>query len=836
MAENRYIPLQNLRIVDYEIDAPVEIEKGSLFSDTQTKSVFLLLKLKVLRGTPNDVASVTVNIQSFNSGETQRDSILPVEYTYHGLAPNGQTTFGDDKPIVLDPETKYVQVTIKKVVFSDLEIWNSSGNLIHLPEQVSLEETLTAPQKVQLKRDLADWTQDQKERVIYFPRQDQDYWQCCCGRPNPNESTNCHRCKVSKNLVFQTIDLAKIEANLQEKLKRNQEIEERQARKKKKFLTFGLIGISLAIFIFIFIRVLLPFVRYNYAINLIDNKKYDQAMVIFESLDGYKQSNDMILEAEYQKANNLLENQQFSEAKEIFRSLGDYKSSSELILEADYLDATRLFSEANYTDAISLFSIIPDYKDAGDMIKESKYLLASDFVSNREYEQAILLFSTIPDYKDAEDMIKETKYLLASEFTANEEYEEAISVLSTITNFRDSGTLINSAKFKMAEAFFNSEEYSQAMKIFLEIPDYPGVETFLSDYYQLGKQYLTDKNYDDAILVFSDLEDYSDSQDLVKEANYQKGINLLETAKYSEAVNVFKNIGNYKDSAAYLKDAQYELGLVHISNASYSQAATIFASLGDFKDSKALLAAAKIDRTDPNEIINMVRQTITSKNTRSLATFIPDSGIRYANYFEGGMNVSKDVFLEELNERLLGSPSCLGITQDSGSLMLWYSNWKKSWIMTETCYADCKPLTPPWFSSFAAFYFRLENGKYQLKAMILKDPTNYYYSIGWLTSPPLMSCVDYPTCKGAPDTRLSVGMQAYVCLTSYTSQRVRWSPGRNTETMTSLARYTVVEIIDGPVCMGDNWTWWKVQIPGGRVGWMTEGGDEVDDYYLCPVR
>ena len=156
MAENRYIPLQNLRIVDYEIDAPVEIEKGSLFSDTQTKSVFLLLKLKVLRGTPNDVASVTVNIQSFNSGETQRDSILPVEYTYHGLAPNGQTTFGDDKPIVLDPETKYVQVTIKKVVFSDLEIWNSSGNLIHLPEQVSLEETLTAPQKVQLKRDLAD--------------------------------------------------------------------------------------------------------------------------------------------------------------------------------------------------------------------------------------------------------------------------------------------------------------------------------------------------------------------------------------------------------------------------------------------------------------------------------------------------------------------------------------------------------------------------------------------------------------------------------------------------------------------------------------------------------
>jgi len=43
---------------------------------------------------------------------------------------------------------------------------------------------------------------------------------------------------------------------------------------------------------------------------------------------------------------------------------------------------------------------------------------------------------------------------------------------------------------------------------------------------------------------------------------------------------------------------------------------------------------------------------------------------------------------------------------------------------------------------------------------------------------------------------------------------------------------TALAIVDGPIC-ADGWLWWQVQAEGGEIGWVAEGGDETDPYYIC---
>ena len=88
------------------------------------------------------------------------------------------------------------------------------------------------------------------------------------------------------------------------------------------------------------------------------------------------------------------------------------------------------------------------------------------------------------------------------------------------------------------------------------------------------------------------------------------------------------------------------------------------------------------------------------------------------------------------------------------------------------------------------------------------------------------------SCPGAPPQRLTVGELAYVCTIS-DPVRLRNGPGKNYNPITSLDKGTDIYVVDGPIC-ADNWTWWQVETESGDFGWMAEGGDNVDPYFICP--
>jgi uncharacterized protein YgiM (DUF1202 family) len=97
---------------------------------------------------------------------------------------------------------------------------------------------------------------------------------------------------------------------------------------------------------------------------------------------------------------------------------------------------------------------------------------------------------------------------------------------------------------------------------------------------------------------------------------------------------------------------------------------------------------------------------------------------------------------------------------------------------------------------------------------------------------PVESSSNGDSCPGAPRQRLNVGSYAYVC-TKSDPVRLRVGAGSNYNSKTSLKTGTEVYVADGPVC-ANNWSWWWVETESGESGWMAEGGDNIDPYFLCP--
>lgn len=90
------------------------------------------------------------------------------------------------------------------------------------------------------------------------------------------------------------------------------------------------------------------------------------------------------------------------------------------------------------------------------------------------------------------------------------------------------------------------------------------------------------------------------------------------------------------------------------------------------------------------------------------------------------------------------------------------------------------------------------------------------------------------SCPGAPPQRMIINQRGHVCTLS-DPVSVRASPARSANTLVQIESGTQFTVIGGPSC-SDNWSWWNIQLlDGTTTGWVSEGGDAVDPYFICPM-
>lgn len=96
-------------------------------------------------------------------------------------------------------------------------------------------------------------------------------------------------------------------------------------------------------------------------------------------------------------------------------------------------------------------------------------------------------------------------------------------------------------------------------------------------------------DYDEAIAIFKELGDYSDSKDKLNECEYNKALTLEANEKFAEAKLIFEALENYGDSKTRAQACTYSQAKAELENENFNTAAKLFTELGDYGDSREMI-------------------------------------------------------------------------------------------------------------------------------------------------------------------------------------------------------------------------------------------------------
>ncbi len=410
MAE-RFERLYQLPANLYVSDAPIIVSAGALLRDTQTDSVIVQLKFHSVSKKTIKAVKVSIAAQDVSKQPIQGID----DYQYLDLNIKHGQEFGANKAIVLQNSVaRFFAISALTVVFADESqwLWDTAQSFQPLPTLYPLHSALTSNEMVKQYQIATNAS------AQYVPIDEGTIWQCSCGEWNGEPL--CCKCKLSKATAFTAFDKSQLNADMtarlaaeqakreaeqeRRRIEREQQAEadrilaeESEARRKK--IKKAAIKISIPVIIAIVLSVafsvvnnaiIIPNSKYNDAIALMDAGKYSEAISAFETLDGYKDSQDKIDEC------------------------------NTAILDSKYSDAIALMDSGKYTEAISAFQNLIGHRDSAKKITEcqqiiqqeneaklaSQYESAKQLMSQGETAKAAMAFYNLGEYRDAKQIAK----------------------------------------------------------------------------------------------------------------------------------------------------------------------------------------------------------------------------------------------------------------------------------------------------------------------------------------------------------------------------------------------------------------------------------------------
>lgn len=485
MGEERFKQLYQLEQNLYADDAPVIIEKGSLLLDNQTHTVLIQMKFHSL--SEKIIKALKIRIKTYYTSGELCPEIVEYEYLDMKIEYGGQ--FGSNKAILLkDLSIRSFSVESYSVVYEDQEVAEIKEPFNPLPVSKELQEEW-------VNRELQkQYRIETSEASEYVPIKYGKLWKCACGEWNSREL--CSMCRKSKSTIFGKFDvdiltsaleirLKKEAAEREEQKKREAEEAKKQeavrleeARKKaqmKKNRRIAVPVILVGIFAFgIYSDIIKPNLEYKHAKELLSEKKFDESINAFESLGEYKDSVDMITEAQCLKAKNLAKNKKYDEAREIFENLGKYA----LYKETTQQEAENLITEGKYADAIILVEDFDD-KKSKELVLKAEYERGIWYMEQENYQTAMGYLKRAKDYKDAKSKVAECRYLLGIQYMDKGRYDIALKKFKYIFQY-DDGEILKKAeeKIKECEEKLNqqSEVETEDIEEYAENFSYSGIE------------------------------------------------------------------------------------------------------------------------------------------------------------------------------------------------------------------------------------------------------------------------------------------------------------------------------------------------------------------------
>lgn len=321
----------------YTMGAPVVVAAGALLKDNRNGNIIVQLKIQNICS--KTIKAVTVKITSIDTvGRTLGEE---TEYQYLDLNVKRNEFFGQQVPIIVPNEqTRSYSVKVTEAAFDDNTVW--AGNEIWEP----LEKPDPIEKKIANGELARQYRIKYGKNSKYLLKQDRDLWFCTCGAINHESELSCCSCHIDrKKLEELDVDALKKEcdARLEDERKereRKQAEAAVEAKKKQKKIKMIVVGVAAAVAVAAVGVVIKDNLNkkmlYNQGLALLEDGKYDDSIALFESLKGYKDSKEQIIDAEYQEAAKYEKSGEYEEALALYEELGDYKDSKEKYKEVEY--------------------------------------------------------------------------------------------------------------------------------------------------------------------------------------------------------------------------------------------------------------------------------------------------------------------------------------------------------------------------------------------------------------------------------------------------------------------------------------------------------------------
>ena len=321
----------------YTMGAPVVVAAGALLKDNRNGNIIVQLKIQNICS--KTIKAVTVKITSIDTvGRTLGEE---TEYQYLDLNVKRNEFFGQQVPIIVPNEqTRSYSVKVTEAAFDDNTVWAGNGIWEPLEKSDPIEKKIANGELARQYR--IKYGKNSK----YLLKQDRDLWFCTCGAINHESELSCCSCHIDrKKLEELDVDALKKEcdARLEDERKereRKQAEAAVEAKKKQKKIKMIVVGVAAAVAVAAVGVVIKDNLNkkklYNQGLALLEDGKYDDSIALLESLNGYKDSKEQIIYAEYQKAVKYEKSGEYEEALALYEELGDYEDSKEKYKEVQY--------------------------------------------------------------------------------------------------------------------------------------------------------------------------------------------------------------------------------------------------------------------------------------------------------------------------------------------------------------------------------------------------------------------------------------------------------------------------------------------------------------------
>lgn len=222
-----------------------------------------------------------------------------------------------------------------------------------------------------------------------------------------------------------------------------------------------------------------------------------------------------------------------------------------------------------------------------------RYNAAASDVEKGNYDVAYNTYIALNNYRDSSGKAIETLYQKAAYLEDQKQFAEAAVEYEKIPDYQDSKTKAahcrNEAQYAEAMAKYDAKDYDGAIVAFTKLGRYLDSQNWiLKAKYAKASDYFDNKEYAKAAELFKELKeinDYLDSQERMEESEYQLAEVAYAQKDYQAAYQGYEALGtDYKDASDKAKDAKYLYACERLNAKEYEEASDLFSSLKRYKD------------------------------------------------------------------------------------------------------------------------------------------------------------------------------------------------------------------------------------------------------------